>query len=151
MRIFLANHKPFEHHFKIKFDEPKIRVHSNGFVSVTLDWHAKKGAEDFWRFKYPELVHRSYGGIELFKRKKYYTNSAAFEFPDLADVDFVSLEMCSWFDVVIGSETEDEHHDQSLEYVFFEKTKYGLVAWFAKKEWEDWDNAVEFVQGNWLK
>lgn len=146
MKIFLTNHKPFERHFGIKFDEPKIRVHSNGFVSVTLDWHAKKGAEDFWRFKYPDLAHRTYGGVETYKKKRYFVHSASFEFPDLKDVDFAPLEMCSWFDIVVGSETQDEQDNNSLEYVFFEKTKYGLIAWFAKKDWEDWENAKELQQ-----
>lgn len=142
MKIFLANHKEFEKNFKIKFDKPQIKVHTNGFISVTLDW-STKNATDSWKFKYPELAHRTFGGIERYKRKKYLVHSASFEFPEL-DADFNALKMASWFDIVIGSETEEEYSNNSYEYAFFEKTKYGLVAWFGKKGWEDWDNVIDF-------
>lgn len=145
MKIFLNGHKDFEKNFKIKFDEPTIKIHSNGFISVTVDWHSKKDTVDFWKFKYPELAHRTFGGIETYKKKKYLVHSAAFEFPELDD-NFNALKMTSWFDIVIGSETEDEYYNNSYEYVFFEKAKYGLVAWFGKKNWEDWDNTKEFMQ-----
>jgi hypothetical protein len=141
MKIFLNGHKEFEKNFNIKFDKPKIREHSNGFISVTVDWHAKKDTVDFYKFKYPELAHTVYGGIAMYKKKKYINHSASFDFPELNDFDFNSLKMTSWFDICVGYETEEEMYTQGYEYTFFEKTKYGLLCWFAPKGWEDWDNA----------
>ncbi len=153
MKIFLDGHKPFEKHFKIKFDEPKIKIHSNGFISVTVDWHSKKDCEHFWRFKYPDLTHKMFGGETIFKRKKYLTKAAAFNFPDLdvdnedcKKVDFKELKMASWFDICIGSETEEEFYKDRYDYIFFENTKYGLVCWFAPEGWEDWNSAKDFAQ-----
>lgn len=144
MKVFLDQHKPFEQHFGVKFEEPKIMIHANGFMSVTIDWTCKqKNREEFWRFKYPELTCRTFGGVTTYKRKKYLVHSASFEFPDL-DADFEKLEMASWFDLIIGSETQEEYDGDSYEFVFFEKTKYGLVAWFGRKNWENWSSAVEF-------
>jgi methionine salvage enolase-phosphatase E1 len=141
MKIFLNAHKDFEKNFKIKFDKPKIREHGNGFISVQLDWHSKKDTVDFWKFKYPELAHVTYGGIAVHKKKKYRNHSASFDFPELNDHDFKSLKMASWFDICVGYETEEESYIQGYEYTFFEKPKYGLLCWFAPKGWEDWDNA----------
>ena len=154
MKIFLQNHKPFEKHFKIKFKEPQIKIHSNGFISVTLDWTSGKDGVDFWRFKYPELAHTQYGGAAFYKRKKYFIINASFEFPELEKdhegqvsvVDFIKLKMTSWFEICLGAETEEEYHKNEYEYTFFEKTKYGLICWFAPKGWEDWSNAKDFEQ-----
>ena len=154
MKIFLQNHKPFEKHFKIKFKEPQIKIHSNGFISITLDWTSGKDSVDFWRFKYPELAHTQYGGAAFYKRKKYFIINASFEFPDLEKdhegqtnaVDFKELKITSWFEICLGAETEEEYHKNEYEYTFFEKTKYGLICWFAPKGWEDWGNAKDFEQ-----
>ena len=154
MKIFLQGHKPFEKHFKIKFKEPQIKIHSNGFISVTLDWTSGKDSVDFWRFKYPELAHTQYGGAAFHKRKKYFIINASFEFPELEKdhegqvsvVDFIKLKMTSWFEICLGAETEEEYHKNEYEYTFFEKTKYGLICWFAPKGWEDWNNAKDFEQ-----
>jgi hypothetical protein len=154
MKIFLQNHKPFEKHFKIKFKEPQIKIHGNGFISVTLDWTSGKDGVDFWRFKYPELAHTQFGGAAFYKRKKYFIINASFEFPELEKehegqvgvVDFKELKMASWFEICLGAETEKEYDKNQYEYTFFEKTKYGLICWFAPKGWEDWDNAKDFQQ-----
>lgn len=165
MKIFLQNHKPFEKHFKIKFKEPQIKIHSNGFISVTLDWisgtsrssmnsRVSRISGDFWRFKYPELAHTQYGGAAFYKRKKYFIINASFEFPELEKdhegqvsvVDFIKLKMTSWFEICLGTETEEEYNKNQYEYTFFEKTKYGLICWFAPKGWEDWNNAKDFEQ-----
>ena len=146
MKIFLQNHKPFEKHFKIKFKEPQIKIHSNGFFSVTLDWTSTKDTVNFWRFKYPQLAHITFGGAARYKNKTYLIHSAAFEFPDLSDDDLAVLKMTSWFDICIGHETDEEYSSRKLEYVFFEKTKYGLICWFAPNNWEDWNNAKDFEQ-----
>ena len=154
MKIFLQGHKPFEKHFKIKFKEPQIKIHSNGFISVTLDWTSGKNGVDFWKFKYPELAHTQYGGAAFYKRKKYFIINASFEFPDLEKdhegqtnaIDFKELKMTSWFEICLGAETEEEYHKNEYEYTFFEKTKYGLICWFAPKGWEDWNNAKDFEQ-----
>lgn len=142
MKIFLNNHKPFEKAFKIKFDKPVIHKHTNGFISVQVDWHSRKTTEDFWRFKYPELDSKTYGGVVFHKKKKYLNHSVSFNFPDLGDIDFSKLEMTSWFDICIGSETEEEY-ESCHRYEFFDKTKYGLIAWFAPKGWEDWSSAIK--------
>jgi hypothetical protein len=142
MKIFLDKHKEFEKNFKIKFDEPNIFKHTNGFLSVQVDWHSKKNTEDFWRFKYPELDSKTYGGVVFHKRKKYFNHSVSFNFPDLQDVDFEALKMTSWLDICIGYETEQEYAS-GCEFEFFNKTKYGLIAWFAPKGWEDWSNATK--------
>jgi hypothetical protein len=154
MKIFLQNHKPFEKHFKIKFKEPQIKIHSNGFISVALDWTSGKDSVDFWRFKYPELAHTQYGGAAFYKRKKYFIINASFEFPELEKdhegqtnaIDFKELKITSWFEICLGTETEEEYHKNQYEYTFFEKTKYGLICWFAPKGWEDWNNAKDFEQ-----
>jgi hypothetical protein len=152
MKIFLANHKPFEKNFKCKFQEPKVKVHTNGFISVTVDWNAGPNAENFWRFKYPDLIFTQYGGDAIYKRKKYLIKTASFHFPDLekdiegvpSAVDFKKLKMAPWFDICIGSETEEDFCKNTFDYQFFELTKYGLICWFAPRGWEDWNNAKDF-------
>jgi hypothetical protein len=152
MKIFLANHKPFEKHFKIKFEEPKVKVHTNGFISVVIDWNAGPNVENFWRFKYPELTHIGFGGDAIYKRKKYLIKTASFSFPELekdyegqeSEVDFKVLKMTPWFDICIGHETEEEFYKNDFKYLFYEQTKYGLICWFAPRNWEDWDNAKDF-------
>jgi hypothetical protein len=153
MKIFLTGHQAFEKHFRIKFDEPVVKIHTNGFVSVSVDWHAKQGCIDFWRFKYPDLTHKMFGGDAIHKRKRYFIQSAAFHFPDLETdtestikIDFTALKMTSWFDVCVGTATEQEFYEQEYDYVFFEKTKYGLICWFAPRGWEDWNNTKDFEQ-----
>ena len=152
-KIFLNNHKPFEKNFGIRFEEPKIKVHSHGFISVTVDWLKRKNTVDFWRFKYPELQHTMYGGDAFYKRKRYFINTAvAFSFPELeqdyegqpSSVDFKELKMTSWFDICLAVEKEEDFGKDPYEYLFFEKTKYGLICWFGPKGWEDWDNVKDF-------
>jgi hypothetical protein len=149
-KIFLSNHKPFEKNFGIRFEEPEIKIHRNGFISVTVDWKSRKNTVDFWRFKYPELQHTMYGGDALYKRKRYFINTAvAFSFPNLDEdqpipIDFKELKMTSWFDICLGVKTEEDFGKDPYEYLFFEKTKYGLICWFGPKGWEDWDNAKDF-------
>ena len=143
MKITLDGHKAFEKKFKIKFFKPEIHQHSNGFLSVRLDWvRGKKCEDDFYKFKYAQLAHRSYGGSYAIGRKKYINIvSASFEFEETIE-DCEKFEITPWFSVCIGAENEEKASQYEYDYVFFENTKYGIVCWFAPKGWEDWNSAT---------
>lgn len=141
MKVFLQNHKKFEKYFKLKFDAPDAKVHKNEFISVAIDWHPKKSCIDSYRFKYPDLVHTMYGGDIVEKRKRYFNvRTASFKFPDLKDEDFADKQMCSWFDVCLVVDTEEEVDQNEFDYLTFNQTKYGVIVWFAPRGWEDWKN-----------
>lgn len=144
MKILLDGHKDFEKKFKFKFSEPEIRIHDNGFISVRLDWVRKRTCDDFYKFKYANLAHRSYGGSFVVKRKKYFPIvSASFEFED-ANEDCKNLNITPWFNISIASETEEGSLGEDFDYIFFENLKYGLICWFAPKYWENWGKAKPF-------
>jgi len=142
MKIKLDGHKNFEKKFKFKFLKPKTRIHTNGFLSVELDW-TNLECDEFYKFKYANLAHRTYGG-DFYVGKKRYINavSASFEFEE-AIQECEAAEITPWFSICIASEIEGSF-DTSFDYVFFENTKYGLICWFAPKSWEDWSNAKEY-------
>jgi hypothetical protein len=143
MKVLLDGHKDFEKKFKIRFFEPEVHVHSNGFISVRLDWN-NKGSEEFYKFKYAKLAHRSYGGTFFVKKKKYFNIiCASFEFEDVIE-DCENLNITPWFNVSIASETEEGSFEEEFDYIFFENLKYGIICWFAPKGWEDWNNVKPF-------
>lgn len=149
MKILFKNLKEYEKQFSIKFCKPKLLKHSNGFISVQLDWN-NDGNDEFFNFKYPDLVHRSYGGfIKHGKRELYNSVTASFEFPDLKnkieELNEGESYFPFWFDISIGVAKKNAFQEgYEYESPFFEKTKYGLICWFAPKGWEDWDNTKSF-------
>ena len=137
MKALLQQHKAFEKRFKIKFDEPVAKVHTNGFISVEVNWSSKKDCEDFSRFKYPKLDHTVSGGSVIDKKKRYINiSSASFCFPELGEEIFENNQLCDWFEICLVEEVEQN----DFRYTFFELTKYGVIVWFAPRNWEDWDN-----------
>jgi hypothetical protein len=150
MKILTLGTKQFEKHFKVKFKKPEIKVHSNGFISVCLDWSTKDcGVDQGYKFKYVELAHTSSGGSVYLQTKKNYYNvrTASFQFAEEeVSKECDTFEITPWFDVTIASETGIVDDDKDYDYIFFHNTKYGIICWFAPKGWEDWDNAKEFKQ-----
>ena len=145
--IHILDTSSLEKAFRIKFTAPKILKHTNNWVSVTLDWVQKKGCEDFWRFKYPVLAYKMYGG-DYIKNKKRYINkvSATFEFPDLKDVNNPNTKVNKSFQISFSTLPKEEFLDQtSYDFEKYDQTKYGVVAWFAPRGWEDWNNAKPFT------
>lgn len=148
MKISLVHHKQFEKLFHIKFDKPITRLHSNGFMSVTVDWRCKKKAESCGRFKYVSLSHKTYGGSYSISNKKYINAvSASLEFGDLSAQDSDGLTP-PWFDVSLGADNDYEVDNNQYDFIFLENTKYGVILWFAPKQWEEWDKAVELKNKN---
>jgi hypothetical protein len=150
MRIFLRGTRDFEKHFRIKFRKPEFRVHPNGFVSATIDWSPMGDCENTSRFKYVDFAHNSFGG-DFIVNKKFYINkrTVAFEFPALKDFNFSLFNMSSWFEISFGAENEEEDWslEFSYEYLFFQSTKYGFIAWFAKEGWDAWHESARIVNG----
>jgi hypothetical protein len=148
MKILVLGNKQFEKHFGIKFKKPEIKVHSNGFISVCLDWSTKDCALDQgYKFKYVELAHSSSGGsVYLQTKKKYYNvRTASFQFAEEeVSKECDTLQMTPWFDITVAS--QEAFPDEDYDYIFFHNTKYRIICWFAPKGWEDWDNAKEFKQ-----
>lgn len=143
MKIILQNTKNFEKHFNFKFLKPQAKIHSNGFISVVLDW-TNLDNKKFHDFKYVDLAHYSSGGIVVEKRKKYYNiRTASFEFVELKELDWQGLKMSPWFEISLVVENEQESFDKQFDYLFFHNTKYGVICWFAPKDWEDWDNTKD--------
>jgi hypothetical protein len=144
MKVFLDGHKSFEKKFKFHFFTPEVHVHKNGFISVRIDWGNSK-SDEFSKFKYAKLTHRSYGGSFFVKKKKYFNIvSASFEFEDVIN-ECEKLNITPWFNVCIASDTEEGSFDEEFDYLFFENLKYGLICWFAPKGWEDWLNAKLYL------
>jgi hypothetical protein len=144
MKLILDGCKDFEKKFKFKFFKPEIHVHTNGFISVRLDWGNSK-CDEFSRFKYVKLAHRSYGGDFFVKRKQYFNIvSASFEFEEVIE-DCEKLNITPWFSVSLSSETEEESFNENFDYIFFENIKYGLICWFAPKGWEEWGKAKLYL------
>ena len=145
MKIILEGHKNFEKNFKFKFLKPKTRIHTNGFLSVELDW-TNLECDEFYKFKYANLAHRTYGG-DFYVGKKRYINtvSASFEFEE-AIQECEAAEITPWFNILIAEEQGEflEPFTNEYDYIFFENTKYGLICWFAPKGWQDWSNAKEY-------
>ena len=142
MKVIIDGHKAFEKKFKFKFLEPEVHKHTNGFLSVKLDWvNSKKGGDDFYKFKYANLTHRSYGGSFFLKKKKYFNIvSAAFEFEEtIQQCD--QFKITPWFNVSLATDNEEDSFQDGYDYIFFETLKYGIICWFAPKGWEDWDKA----------
>jgi hypothetical protein len=148
MKVLLDGHTDFENKFKIKFLEPQICLHTNGFISVQLDWvKGKKCGDDYYKFKYANLTHRSYGGTFYIKKKKYFNIiSASFEFEETIK-QCENLDITPWFDVSIATENEDASFEESFDYLFFENTKYGLICWFSPSGWQDWSNTKKIQYG----
>lgn len=144
MKIFLKNTRQFEKKFKFKFLKPLARLHSNGFVSVTVDW-TNLSCTDFPKFKYPNLIHRCYGGDVMYSKKRYLNiQTASFEFPELSKEDTEGLRPF-WFDIVLGAENEEDEKANQYDYLFFEQVKYGVVCWFGPRGWEDWTNTIQLT------
>jgi hypothetical protein len=150
MRIFLRGTRDFEKHFRIKFSKPEFRSHPNGLISATIDWSSMSDCEDSSRFKYIDCAHNSFGG-DFVVNKKIYINirTVAFEFPALKDFNFSLFNMTPWFEISFGAESEEEDWspDSQYEYLFFQSTKYGFIAWFAKEGWDAWHESTRIVDG----
>ena len=150
MKIIFDSLKEYENKFQFKFLKPKLLKHSNGFISVQLDW-TNLECEEFYKFKYIELAHRIYGGsIQQGKRSYYNAVTASFSFPELeTEIDEFNKNkdqyICPWFNISIAVAKKNAFQkDHEFDYIFFENTKYGLICWFAPKGWEDWHNAKPF-------
>lgn len=154
MKIIFSNLKEYEKQFNIKFEKPKISKHSNGFISVRLDW-GDAGSDDFFNFKHVSLAHNSSGGF-LFqtnnsKRKRYNIITASFEFPTIKESIWKKLNktkdtfVSPWFSISITTSLKNAFKEgYEYDFVFFRNTKFGLICWFAPKGWEDWDNTEAF-------
>jgi hypothetical protein len=151
MKIIFGELKEYENRFKIKFKKPKILKHSNGFISVQLDWE-NNGNVDFCDFKYVKLAHYTYGGFACDStRKGHGIVSASFEFTELCDeIEKINMKgrdeyITPWFTIALTTAKKNSFKQgYEFDYVFFNNTKYGLICWFAPKGWEDWDNATVF-------
>jgi len=150
MRILLHETRDLEKHFRIKFRKPECRLHPSGLISVTVDWHMQEDCENASRFKYVDFAHNSFGGDFIVNKKRYINaRTVAFEFRDLKDFNFSLFNMSPWFQISFGAENEEEDWspDYSYEYLFFEATKYGLIAWFGKEGWDNWHDSTRIVNG----
>lgn len=150
MRIFLRQTRDFEKHFRIKFRKPDCRIHPSGWISVTIDWSPNEECEDASRFKYVDCAANSFGGDFVVNKKRYVNaRTACFEFPALKNFNFSLFNMSPWFQISFGAENEEEDWspDYAYEYLFFEATKYGLIAWFGKQGWDNWHESIKIVNG----
>lgn len=140
MKTLLINHKAFEKEFNFKFKEPETRRHTNGFISVTLDWVSKKETKDFSRFKYVKISHTTLGGAYTISKKRYLNvRSVALEFTGLEEGE--ERVAPPWFEISLAATSEDEADQNDYSFLFIENTKYGVIAWFGFKNWEDWENS----------
>jgi len=148
MRVH-ANIKHFEKNFNIKFTNPDVNLHTNGFISVQLDWVRKKniipttGDDDYYNFKYVSFEHTMWGGEVVYKRKKHECLiSAAFNFPSVKKEVLKEKNIMPWFDISLIAESKEDSDEMRFDYLFFENIKYGIIAWFAPRGWEEWDKTI---------
>jgi hypothetical protein len=147
MKAYLLEHKAFEKAFDIKFCKPEVRKHTNGFVSVIVNWHNQGKSPDFPKCKYINLCHWSSGGGFIVNKKRIINVAGAhFQFPDWEKV-VENLDITPWFEVCLGTPHEEEADSNSYDYLFFKNLKYGVEVWFAPSGWEQWDQAVDASKG----
>ena len=142
MNTLLINGKEFEKEFNFKFKKPETRRHTNGLISVTLDWKSTKKTKDFSRFKYVKISHTSFGGAYTISKKRYINVcSVALEFTELKEDE--NTVAPPWFEISLGASSENEADLSSYDFLFIQNTKYGVIAWFAFRNWEDWENSEQ--------
>lgn len=152
-KIIIGNTEIYQKIFGIEFLQEESLLHSNGFVSVRLDWRNKKNIDGFSDFKYVDLSFTMYGDQVIHGKRKYNCiATAAFDFNSEYIRDY-KYEEDSLPPILISMATTNKKYDDetsedyklyNYEYTHFENTKYGLICWFAPKGWEDWDNATKF-------
>lgn len=150
MRIFLRNTRDLEKHFRIKFSKPDIRLHPNELISVEVNWGSRDDCEDVTKFKYANSSHECFGGDFVVNKKRYINiRTVSFEFPDMKNFNSSLFNMSSEFQISFGAENEeeDESVDYQYEYLFFQNTKYGIIAYFAKEGWDNWDKSIKIKKG----
>lgn len=144
MIAVLRRQKNFEKRFNIKFHKPVALVHPNNFISVSVNW-VNRGCLDFPKFKYVDIAHHSFGGVEIISGKKLYNvNTASFEFPSLTEEE--TKDMVPWFEVGLLATSKKEEQIKKLVYLFFNNLKYEIIVWFAPEGWAEWDKAITLKQ-----
>ena len=150
MKVILSNLKEYEQKFNIKFLKPRVSKHTNGFISVQLDWK-NAGSDEFFNFRNVALAHHSYGGYaRRGKRDECYNIvTASFEFPELEKLieKFNKSKeeyITPWISISLTTAKKNAFKEgYEYNYEFFNNTKYGLICWFAPKNWEDWSNTTK--------
>jgi hypothetical protein len=149
MKVIFSNLKEYEQRFQIKFLKPKISKHTNGFISVQLDW-TNAGNAEFFKFKRVDIAHSSYGGyVAPVKRKNYNVVTASFEFPELEKLIEETNKskeqyITPWISISLTTAKKNAFKEgYEYNYEFFNNTKYGLICWFTPKNWEDWRNTTK--------
>ena len=113
-----------EEQLNVTFKKVIFHKHTNGFLSITLDWSTIDST-----YKYVKLDHTLSGSN--------WIDAVGLMFAD-ADED------APWFIVGLSVDNDDDFFkpENQFDFVKIDNTKYGVVVWFGPRGWEDWDNAT---------
>ena len=108
---------------KINFEIEKIAAFrlKNGYIKLLIDWKAKD--------EYCHIVKYASQGFT-----GWSSDGEVF-----AGADFTGLNEKRYFTIRFGIRFDDTIED--FDYLFFQNTKYGLVAYFAPKNWNSTEGA----------
>ena len=134
-----------DRHYGVCLDEPTVRHFPNGIIAIALDWSldpdtTEENKDNFWKFKYVAQNSHGFGGALYGENDEEYdiTGFVYFEFPELEKEEVNPL-----LEISIAAPHKEENKDElNYKYLYFENTKYGLVAYFAPSNWLDWENST---------